>query len=250
VLQQSRPQSAYRRTAHPANNHYVVVRYRADRPVARAGRGENRGPLALLPFVRRPEPVTAALDPIIGFAGMWVLFDEAHVTTIGVLPRHRGKGLGELMLIDLFEEAARRGAEWLTLEVRVSNESAQSSTTYGFTRQGLRRRYYSDNGEDAYIMWSPSLRTPEFNERFERLRAALRERLPTTCSPVPTPAARWPVNIRHRDLLRRRAAAVIQHGRVVLPTSSPHDRLAREVMAIVPSCIPPTYHRAAGVARS
>jgi ribosomal-protein-alanine N-acetyltransferase len=173
------PQSAYRRELrNPANNYYIVLRYRSDRPAARAPRGESRGPLALLPFVRKPEATAVATDPIVGFAGMWVLFDEAHVTTIGVQPRHRGKGLGELLLVTLFEEAARRGAEWLTLEVRVSNEAAQALyRKYGFTRQGVRRRYYSDNGEDAYIMWSPSLRTQEFHERFESLRAALRERL-------------------------------------------------------------------------
>jgi ribosomal-protein-alanine N-acetyltransferase len=142
------PQSAYRRELrNPANNHYIVLRHHSDQPVPRGSRGEGRGPLALLPFVRKPETTAVAADQIVGFAGMWVLFDEAHVTTIGVLPRHRGKGLGELMLIDLFEEAVRRGAEWLTLEVRVSNESAQALyRKYGFTRQGVRRRYYSDNG--------------------------------------------------------------------------------------------------------
>ncbi|HCG30344.1 MAG TPA: ribosomal-protein-alanine N-acetyltransferase, partial [Chloroflexi bacterium] len=70
---------------------------------------------------------------------------------------------GELMLIRLFEIAGERTAEWVTLEVRVSNASAQALYhKYGFSQQGLRRRYYSDNGEDAYIMWSPSIRTDEY----------------------------------------------------------------------------------------
>lgn len=183
------PQSAYRRELrNPANNHYLVLRHHIDHPTSRGGRSEGRGPLALLPFVRKPESTTATTDPIIGFAGMWVLFDEAHITTIGVLPQYRGKGLGELLLVEMFEEAIRRGAEWLTLEVRVSNEAAQALyRKYGFTRQGLRRRYYSDNGEDAYIMWSPSLRTPEFNERFDRLRTALRERLRDDLAPAGKP---------------------------------------------------------------
>jgi ribosomal-protein-alanine N-acetyltransferase len=179
------PQSAYRRELRNAgNNHYIVLRERADIEVSRrerddARRADGRRPLGLLPFVRRPEPqpVEAAADPIIGFAGMWVLFDEAHVTTIGVLPNQRGKGLGELMLVELFEAAQARGAEWLTLEVRVSNTPAQALyEKYGFTRQGVRRRYYSDNGEDAYIMWSPSLRTESFREQLARLKAALLER--------------------------------------------------------------------------
>jgi ribosomal-protein-alanine N-acetyltransferase len=171
------PQSAYRRELrNPANNYYVVLWHRPDEGEARAPRGEHRGPLGLLSFVRRGDP--APTDTVAGFAGMWVLYDEAHVTTIGVSPVHRGRGLGELMLIDLFEQALARNAEWVTLEVRVSNDAAQALyQKYGFTRQGVRRRYYSDNGEDAYIMWSPSLRNDAYVERFEGLRAALRRRL-------------------------------------------------------------------------
>jgi ribosomal-protein-alanine N-acetyltransferase len=179
------PQSAYRRELRNAgNNHYVVLREHIDVDIDlvrrdEARRGDIRRPLGLLPFVRRPEPqaVEDSNDPIVGFAGMWVLFDEAHVTTIGVLPNQRGKGLGELLLVDLFEQAQSRGAEWLTLEVRVSNAPAQALyEKYGFTRQGVRRRYYSDNGEDAYIMWSPSMRSEAFREQLARLKAALLER--------------------------------------------------------------------------
>jgi ribosomal-protein-alanine N-acetyltransferase len=171
------PQSAYRRELRNlANNYYVVLWYRPDHP-DEAVRHESRGGLSgLLPFVRRHEQ--RSTDQVVGFGGMWILYDEAHVTTIGVAPTHRGKGLGELLLVDLFEHAWQRNAEWLTLEVRVSNESAQSLYhKYGFSRQGLRRRYYSDNGEDAYIMWSPSLHSAEFKRRFDELRDAIRQRL-------------------------------------------------------------------------
>jgi [ribosomal protein S18]-alanine N-acetyltransferase len=170
------PQSAYRREIRNAsNNYYVVLWHRPDREDTRSRRPDNRGPLGLLPFVRRQETAT---DTIVGFAGMWVLYDEAHVTTIGVSPQYRGLGLGELLLVDLFDKAIKRNAESVTLEVRVSNESAQALYhKYGFTRQGVRKRYYSDNGEDAYIMWSPSLRSAEYRERFETLRQELHERL-------------------------------------------------------------------------
>src|SRR5690606_12689859 len=84
----------------------------------------------------------------------------------------------EYLIVELFVEAMRRGAEMMTLEVRVSNDSAQALyEKYGFTRQGVRRRYYSDNGEDAYIMWSPRMREPEYVQRFEELRNALDKRL-------------------------------------------------------------------------
>lgn len=180
------PQSAYRRELrNPNNNYYIVMRdYGRVPPAAPEGeQDQQRGALSLLPF-RRKGPETPPSAPIIGFAGMWILLDEAHITTIGVAPEYRGRGLGEMLLIDLFEEALRRGAEWVTLEVRVSNETAQSLYhKYGFTRQGIRRRYYSDNGEDAYIMWSPSIRDPEYVAKLNGFKAALAERLRQSSTP-------------------------------------------------------------------
>ncbi|MEZ4571871.1 MAG: ribosomal protein S18-alanine N-acetyltransferase [Thermomicrobiales bacterium] len=137
----------------------------------------GKGRFGFLPLPWRSE-VPQQQDPIVGFAGMWIMFDEAHITTIGVHPDERGNGLGELLLVQLFTEAASRGAEMLTLEVRVSNDSAQALyRKYGFERQGVRRRYYSDNGEDAYIMWSPNIREPDYVRQFDELRAQLLERV-------------------------------------------------------------------------
>lgn len=173
------PQSAYRRELrNPRNNHYIVLRERQEHSTNGVEpEEEQRGRFPLLPFRRRSLEERSG-DPIIGFAGMWILFDEAHITTIGVHPDYRGLGLGEYLIVELFVEAMRRGAEMMTLEVRVSNESAQALyQKYGFTRQGLRRRYYSDNGEDAYIMWSPRMRDPEYVRHFQKLRDALDERL-------------------------------------------------------------------------
>jgi [ribosomal protein S18]-alanine N-acetyltransferase len=173
------PQSAYRRELrNPRNNHYIVLRER-QKPSTNGVEpdDEQRGRFPLLPFRRRGFEGRTG-DPIVGFAGMWILFDEAHITTIGVHPDYRGLGLGEFLMVELFVEAMRRGAEMVTLEVRVSNDSAQALyQKYGFTRQGLRRRYYSDNGEDAYIMWSPRMRDPEYARHFQELRDSLDERL-------------------------------------------------------------------------
>ena len=171
------PQSAYRRELRNlSNNYYVVLWYRPDNPNDTVRQEHRSGLSNLLPFVRRNDP--RSTDQVVGFGGMWVLYDEAHVTTIGVAPSHRGRGLGELLLVDLFERAWERNAEWLTLEVRVSNDSAQALYhKYGFSRQGVRRRYYSDNGEDAYIMWSPSLHSAEFEQRFASLRDSIHQRL-------------------------------------------------------------------------
>ena len=187
------PTSAYRRELRaPEQNAYLVLRDWPDAPVnggtldanghhAVADRGFgtprtfSRRPL--LAFARRTEPVVA-LPPLIGFAGMWIMYDEAHITTIGIDPEYRGRGLGELLLLALFDEAIDRGAAWLTLEVRVSNEPAQNLyRKYGFTIHGTRRRYYSDNGEDAYVMWSRSLRYDAYVKQVGDLRAALMQRL-------------------------------------------------------------------------
>ncbi len=137
---------------------------------------EEGGRIPFLPFLRRND--VPRKYPILGFAGMWVLLDEAHVTTIGVDPEWQGRGLGEFLFVTLFDEAIQRGATWVTLEVRVTNHTAQSLyRKYGFSVQGRRPRYYSDNNEDAYIMWSESLRDPEYRQRLKDLRRSVLERL-------------------------------------------------------------------------
>lgn len=91
---------------------------------------------------------------VIGYAGMWVLIDEAHVTNIAVHPDFRRRGIGEKLLKELITRAASRGARRLTLEVRPSNEAAQRLyTKFGFEPKGVRKGYYTDNREDAIIMW-------------------------------------------------------------------------------------------------
>ncbi len=134
--------------------------------------------LGMLSFHRRPQAPPTAPQPISGFAGMWQLYDEAHVTTIGVDAPFRGRGLGEALLLRLLDESVRRGANMLTLEVRISNEGAiRLYEKFGFSIHGVRPRYYSDNGEDAYLMWSPSLRDDAYLAQVDVLRHALVKRL-------------------------------------------------------------------------
>jgi ribosomal-protein-alanine N-acetyltransferase len=90
---------------------------------------------------------------ITGFAGLWMLVDEAHITNIAVREKHRRKGIGEGLLIGVIELAIELGAQLITLEVRASNSEAQKLyAKYGFVRVGLRRGYYTDNREDAVLM--------------------------------------------------------------------------------------------------
>lgn len=92
---------------------------------------------------------------IIGYAGMWIIIDEAHVTNIAVREGYRGRKLGERLFAELAMKAYRLGAQRMTLEVRVSNAVAQRLyEKFGFQEAGLRKGYYSDNNEDALIMWA------------------------------------------------------------------------------------------------
>ncbi len=115
-------------------------------------------------------------ERIVGYAGLWLMVDEAHITTFAVHPDLRRRRIGERLLQRLFDLASELNAEWLTLEVRASNLAAQKLyEKYGFRRAGVRRRYYSDNGEDALIMWTERLRDRTAKDRLAKLRVALED---------------------------------------------------------------------------
>ncbi|MFD1708532.1 ribosomal protein S18-alanine N-acetyltransferase [Siminovitchia sediminis] len=89
-----------------------------------------------------------------GYCGVWIILDEAHITNIAVLPEYRGRKLGEKLLCKMMELAKEAGAKTMTLEVRVSNHVAKSLyKKLGFQDGGIRRGYYTDNHEDAQVMW-------------------------------------------------------------------------------------------------
>ncbi|MCH6269588.1 ribosomal protein S18-alanine N-acetyltransferase [Neobacillus citreus] len=93
-------------------------------------------------------------NKIIGYCGVWVVIDEGHVTNVAILPEYRGKKLGEMMMRKLISVCRERGARSMTLEVRVTNHVAQSLyRKLGFQNGGIRKNYYSDNLEDALVMW-------------------------------------------------------------------------------------------------
>ncbi|MBI4233430.1 MAG: ribosomal protein S18-alanine N-acetyltransferase [Chloroflexi bacterium] len=116
-------------------------------------------------------------DFIAGFVGTWFMVDEAHITGIAARSPYRGQGIGELLLIAAIELAALRGCRVVTLEVRVSNTVAQSLyLKYGFNNDGVRRGYYTDNNEDAFIMTTVPITTPEYQARFRHLVEAHHQR--------------------------------------------------------------------------
>mgnify|MGYP001206770109 CR=1 FL=1 len=118
--------------------------------------------------------VARVMHQIAGYTGMWIILDEAHVTTLAVDPEYRRQQIGERLLVALLEEAMRRGARWVTLEVRKTNAGAQALyRKYGFKEIGVRKGYYSDNREDAIVMWTGNIYEQAFRARFTQNRADL-----------------------------------------------------------------------------
>lgn len=123
-------------------------------------------------------------DRVVAYGGMWLMVDEAHITTFAVHPAWRHQKIGERLLVAFLDLAIDRHAREATLEVRLSNLPARRLyEKYGFRPVGLRPRYYTDDGEDALIMTTEALDEPRFRTRFERLRAEI------DASPAPTRAA-------------------------------------------------------------
>ncbi len=124
--------------------------------------------------------VVRAGERVIAYAGIWLMVDEAHVTTFAVLPAYRRRGIGGLLLVELMELSADLGAVVCTLEVRLSNAGARKLyQEFGFKPVGVRPRYYTDNGEDALIMTTDRLGTPEM----QGLVAGKRQRYATDVLP-------------------------------------------------------------------
>jgi ribosomal-protein-alanine N-acetyltransferase len=118
--------------------------------------------------------VATLRDEVVAFAGIWLMVDEAHITTFAVDPANRRRGIGERLLLTLLDVALQRGAREATLEVRLSNVAARRLyEKFGFRPVGLRPRYYSDNGEDALIMTTEPLASIDMTLRIEALRAEL-----------------------------------------------------------------------------
>jgi ribosomal-protein-alanine N-acetyltransferase len=191
------PQNAYRREIlENRMAHYVVARHlgsdtHADQPaheapytdadLQKSQSGDLIGRLSRL--LRPADPprspqLEEELRSIVGYAGIWVMTDEAHVTTIASAPAMRGRGVGEFLLVALIRRGIEVGARWMTLEVRASNSVAQNLyRKYTFKEMGVRRRYYSDNGEDALVMWTDALDSDSFQAALDQKERKLADRL-------------------------------------------------------------------------
>jgi ribosomal-protein-alanine N-acetyltransferase len=147
----------------------------SEEPVPPVGVGRWLGELKRL--FGSEEEAEASREPIVGFVGIWLTLDEAHIVTIAVRESHRGRGIGELLLIAAIALATLNDQDVVTLEVRASNQAAQTLyEKYGFKKVGVRHRYYSDNHEDAVIMTTDSIHSAPYQELCQRLRREHRER--------------------------------------------------------------------------
>jgi len=108
---------------------------------------------------------------VVGFGGLWLMVDEAHITTFAVDPDWRRRGVGRRMLVALLETSREMGAARMTLEVRAGNLAAQRLyAELGFAIVGRRVAYYTDDAEDALIMTTPGLRSPGMERRLGEAR--------------------------------------------------------------------------------
>ncbi|MBN2796488.1 MAG: ribosomal protein S18-alanine N-acetyltransferase [Clostridia bacterium] len=93
-------------------------------------------------------------EKIVGYGGVWYIVDEGHITNVAIHPDYRQRGLGKMLVQAMIEDASKASIRQMTLEVRASNASAIGLyEKMGFESVGVRPKYYSDNQEDALIMW-------------------------------------------------------------------------------------------------
>jgi ribosomal-protein-alanine N-acetyltransferase len=114
------------------------------------------------------------MERVVGFAGVWLMVDEAHITTFGVHPDWRRQGIGRRLMVRLLELAGDLRARRMTLEVRAGNLAAQELYRgFGFEIAGRRPRYYTDDGEDALVMTTPPIADPGMRDVLRRERERL-----------------------------------------------------------------------------
>ncbi|MFC1914321.1 ribosomal protein S18-alanine N-acetyltransferase [Chloroflexota bacterium] len=171
------PPPNYRHELELALAHYLVaLEETGTSPDVPGPKNDPRSPVSLIKRLFKREgtgtkPSSSTGQDIIGFAGIWVMTDEAHITNIAVRKQYQRRRIGELLLISLIDLANHLNASFMTLEVRVSNSIAQNLyAKYGFKQVGIRPKYYLDNREDGMLMSSESITSTSFQEHFQKLK--------------------------------------------------------------------------------
>lgn len=126
---------------------------------------------------------------LLGYGGVMLAVDEAHITTVVVDPAVQRRGIGSIIMLDLLDAAIRMGAGAATLEVRAGNVGAQRLYSgFGFAPVGVRPGYYAASNEDAIIMWVYDINGADFRARLDRRRVT-DGTLPRRVHPAPERAA-------------------------------------------------------------
>ena len=177
------PPANYERELQTRLAHYVVA-YEEDKtsPGGGANTTQDKKPVHWASRIRQlfcdnhpdeRELSATGRDWLVGFAGFWMMADEAHITNIAVRKSYYRQGIGELLLIAMIDLATELNARIVTLEVRASNIAARNLyDKYGFTQVGLRRGYYTDNKEDARALSLEDISSASFQVRLSRLKKA------------------------------------------------------------------------------
>jgi ribosomal-protein-alanine N-acetyltransferase len=171
------PQTIYQRELKNHMARYLVMYEQgSDLPIDGPDEPEP-GITGLVRRIFNKQAVEPTTDRIVGMVGLWFMMGEGHIVTIAVRPELRRMGLGEVLLVSALEVALEAQQDEVTLEYRISNESARSMyDKYGFNQVGVRARYYTDNNEDAVLMTTPPLKSPEFRRLIAQRVAEQRER--------------------------------------------------------------------------
>ena len=142
------PKDSYRFEINQSTvSHMVVLEQMPSVPLHRPGYRRFMDRL----FMRNGQ--SRANRSLVGYGGLWKVADEAHISTIAIHPDYRGYGYGEILFAGMYQKAIMLGADYIVLEVRVSNYVAQALYhKYGFTEFEIKENYYRSNQEDAYDM--------------------------------------------------------------------------------------------------
>ncbi len=179
-----RPYTSYKQEIHNSLAHYIVacIENGAGLNLGQEYSGKTSWFRRLFGYrhamlAGRKQSNFGTKEYIVGFAGLWTMLNEAHIIAVAVRNNYRRMGIGEGLLISVIEVASQLNANVITLEVRASNEIAQTLyKKYGFRVVGRRPRYYSDNGEDAILMGTDDITSAPFQACFQQLKEAHRQK--------------------------------------------------------------------------
>ena len=188
------PPPSFKRELSSSMVRYVVAFDESRRTVSNAAVPKRNAWESLVAGVRRilgrndaSADIAATQDTqlIVGYASIWMMVDESHLTSIAVRQSHQHHGIGEMLLIAVIKLSLQMKAQVVTLEVRASNRSAQALyAKYGFNSVGIRRRYYTDNSEDAVVMTTDKITSPAYQVKLRDMEAKYLER-----HQIPAPAS-------------------------------------------------------------